>query len=54
MPTVMNSVYCDQVSEKALDYKIWQTLFGREIPYKPTYLPNTKLARLVSHIKQYT
>jgi len=36
-----------QVSEKALDYKIWQTLFGREIPYKPTYLPNTKLARLV-------
>ena len=34
-----------QVSEKALDYKIWQTLFGTEIPYKPTYLPNTKLAR---------
>lgn len=33
------------VSEKAIDYKIWQTLFGKEIPYKPTYLPNTKLAR---------
>lgn len=34
-----------KVSEKAMDYKIWQTLFGREIPYKPTYLPNTRLAR---------
>lgn len=33
------------VSEKAIDYKIWQTLFGEEIPYKPTYLPNTRLAR---------
>lgn len=37
-----------QVSEKAIDYKIWMTLFGQEIPYKPTYLPNTKLARLVN------
>jgi len=34
-----------QVSEKAIDYKIWKALFDIEIPYKPTYLPNTKLAR---------
>ncbi|ELT94485.1 hypothetical protein CAPTEDRAFT_225908 [Capitella teleta] len=33
------------VSEKALDYKIWKSLFEKELPCKPTYLPDTKLAR---------
>ena len=33
------------VSESAIDYKIWKALFGADIPYKPSYLPDTKLAR---------
>lgn len=33
------------VSERAVDHKIWQQLFGEKIPTKPTYIPNTKLAR---------
>jgi len=36
-----------KVSEKPIDYKIWKALFNIEIPYKPTYLPNTKLARFL-------
>ena len=34
-----------QVSEKAIDYKIWKALFERELPCTPTYLPDTKLAK---------
>jgi len=39
------------VSECAIDYKIWKTIFRKEIPYKPSYVPDTKLAhgRLKDH-----
>ena len=30
-----------------MDQYIWNTLFGTNIPYRPTYVPNTKLARSV-------
>ena len=42
-----------QVSECAIDYKIWSALFGCKIPFKPTYLPDTKLARYVCQLPGY-
>lgn len=33
------------IGETPLDYHIWKSLFGYEIPYHPTYVPNTKLTR---------
>jgi len=33
------------MTEKATDYHIWRTLFERELPNRPFYVPDTKLAR---------
>ncbi len=33
------------LSETPMEYTLYQSLFDREVPYRPTYIPQTTLAK---------